>query len=89
MAHIAGEAKGPFIFTPFAARREAAVPAGPVQWVAGETATVEVDISNPTTIPIKVSLLLLPPSTSQGQDADVYMRQKIDRRLLKPLQKYQ
>jgi hypothetical protein len=50
----AGEAKGPFIFTPFSARREPAVPEGPVQWVAGEAATVEVDISNPTTIPIKV-----------------------------------
>ncbi len=49
-----GEAKGPFIFTPFSARREPALPEGPVQWVAGEQATVEVDISNPTTIPIKV-----------------------------------
>lgn len=56
----AGEAKGPFIFTPFAARREPAVPEGPVQWVAGETATVEVDISNPTTVPIKVGLTLKP-----------------------------
>jgi hypothetical protein len=56
----AGEAKGPFIFTPFAARREPAAPEGPVQWVAGEAATVEVDISNPTTIPIKVGRRLWP-----------------------------
>ncbi len=50
---LAAAANGPFIFSAFAARGEAAGGEGPLLWVAGEVATVEVDISNPTTIPIK------------------------------------
>ena len=47
---------GPFIFTSFASEKkeEHSSTAGPVEWLCGETASVEVEISNPTDVHIKV-----------------------------------
>jgi len=50
---------GPFIFTSFASEKkeEDSSTAGPVEWLCGETASVEVEISNPTDVHIKVRKL--------------------------------
>ena len=52
---------GPFIFTSFASEKkeEDSATAGPVEWLCGETASVEVEISNPTDVHIKVRKLLI------------------------------
>ena len=53
---------GPFIFTSFASEKkeEDSSTAGPVEWLCGETASVEVEISNPTDVHIKVRTRLRP-----------------------------
>ena len=50
-----GKQDGPFIFTPFSARQKVEDTGAPVEWLCGEVASVEVEISNPTAVPIKVS----------------------------------
>ena len=51
----AGEGSaGPFIFTPFDASKKAEDASTPLEWLCGEVASVEVEISNPTAVPIKV-----------------------------------
>ena len=49
-----GQQDGPFIFTPFSTRQKAEDAGAPLGWLCGEVATVEVEISNPTAVPIKV-----------------------------------
>ncbi len=58
----AGQA-GPFIFDPFSQKRERgrgeAEAQGPPEWVCGETATVEIEVGNPTAVSIRVRPVLL------------------------------
>lgn len=42
---------GPFIFTPFGASKKEEDADAPLDWVCGEVASVEVEISNPTAVP--------------------------------------
>ncbi|KAL6781628.1 hypothetical protein ACKKBF_B08795 [Auxenochlorella protothecoides x Auxenochlorella symbiontica] len=62
-----GTPGGPFLYDPFAARRGVAAAAGaaaaaghaPLEWVVGEPAAVEVEVSNPSAVSLRIDRMVL------------------------------
>eukprot|EP00884_Botryococcus_braunii_P014443 jgi/Botrbrau1/229/Bobra.0022s0208.1 len=85
MGSSTSTSNGPFIYNPYAAKEKekAQENSGPVRWIAGERAYVEIEIRNPTTVPIKVERLTL-EAVHVGDAGQPPVLAMSDRRVWKP-----